>query len=159
MELKEILMHEARQKGICVDGFKEMRSSDRRELIEYYLRTIDWSLERNYPSLDFIRANFPDCEDYGIFLDKTFDGDEFSGRQTYVFHNCKGRINVAMDYDNAIIPMLYFANDCDIVVGCEQTKNIPPIRVPVTIFGESNVFVETSRYAIFTIHNKPIIHE
>lgn len=156
MDVKKFLMQEAREKGICIDGFREMRNYDRSGLLGYYLRTIDWSLERDYPSLAFARQFFPDSEEYGIYLDRTFDGDVFCGRQIYVFHNCKGHINVAMDYDNAIIPMLYFANGCNIAVGCEQ-QNISPIRVPLYVFGNNNVTVTESRNAIFTKFNSPII--
>ena len=47
---------------------------DRDGLIEMYLRTIDWSLERNFPSLRLLRREFSDIEDKGVFVGKTFDG-------------------------------------------------------------------------------------
>lgn len=130
IQLKKQLMSDARAEGICADGFKEMRGYDRDKLIDMYLRTIDWSLERNFPSLEMLRREFSDIEDKGVFVDMQFEGQTLSGKQTYVFHNCKGVVNVAMDYENAVIPMLYFANGCNIEVRCEQ-KNEPAIVVPV----------------------------
>ena len=158
MGIKEKLMHDARERGICIDGYKEMKSSDIYGLIDYYLRTIDWSLERDFPTLEFIRENLV-CrgslhyEDKGIYVDREFDKELIFGQQINVFHHCSGIIDVAMDYDAAIIPMLYFANGCDIKITCSQENDIP-IKVPVYIFGENKVEIEKSKNAIFNIYKK-----
>lgn len=137
MEYKELLLKMAKAKGICVDGYKFVqRTDDKDALVKYYLGIIDWSLERNFPPLSFLSEHFSDCEHLGLYINKTFHGETFSHLQAYVFHNCHGHINVEMDYDNAIIPMLYFANNCHMTIGCEQ-ENIRPIRVPLYIFGDN----------------------
>lgn len=164
MEVKRLLMHEARERGICVDGYEEMRNCKNvDELIEYYIKTIDWSLENAFPSLEHIRKWFSpsDLERHGIFVDRTFDCETFSTKQAYVFHNCKGCINVAMDYDNANIPMLYFANGCNIEVYCgqKQPDGTKPIEVPVYIFGENNVTCYDNDNAIFTTYREEVKHE
>lgn len=128
--LKEILLGEAQRAGICKDGYKRIVYSEIDRIIEFYLECPDWCMARDFPSLDLLRREFPDVQDKGIYVDQTFTGELFSGKQTYIFHNCKGTIKVAMDYDKEIIPMLYFANGCDITVSCEQENN-PPIRVPI----------------------------
>ena len=130
MQLKERLMSDARCGGICAEGYGLMRGYDRDELIAYYLECPDWCMERGFPSLDILRSEFSDIEDKGVYVGKTFNGEVFSDKQVYIFHDCKGTIKVAMDYDNAVIPMLYFANGCDITVSCEQ-PNDPPIIVPI----------------------------
>lgn len=129
-ELKERLMSDARSGGICAEGYSLMRSYDRDELIAYYLECPDWCMERNFPSLELLRREFSDIEDKGVYVGRTFNGEVFSEKQVYIFHDCKGTIKVAMDYENAVIPMMYFANGCDMVVTCEQ-KNTPPIIVPI----------------------------
>lgn len=129
-QLKERLMSDARSGGICAEGYSLMRGYDRDELISYYIENPDWCMERDFPSLELLRSEFSDCEDKGVYVGKTFNGEVFSEKQVYIFHDCKGTIKVAMDYDNAVIPMLYFANGCYIDVTCEQ-KNEPPILVPV----------------------------
>lgn len=131
-QLKETLMKDARRGGICADGYSEMRGYDRDGLIRYYLVNPDWCIERGFPSLELLRREFSDIEDKGVFVGKTFDGEVFDKLQAYVFHDCKGTIKVAMDYDNAVIPMLYFANGCNIRVECGQ-KNDPAINVPLYI--------------------------
>lgn len=132
--LKETLMEDARRRGICAEGYGLMRGYDREGLIDYYLANPDWCIERGFPSLELLRREFSDIEDKGVFVGRTFDGEVFDRLQTYIFHDCKGRILVAMDYENAVIPMLYFANGCNIRVECEQ-KNDPAIVVPLYIGG------------------------
>lgn len=138
MRLKETLMEDARRGGICAPGYELMRGYDRDGLIDYYLTNPDWCMERGFPSLELLRREFSDIEDKGVFIDRTFDGEVFDKLQTYIFHDCKGTIRVAMDYDNAVIPMLYFANGCNIRVECEQ-KNNPAINVPLYIAEDCKV--------------------
>lgn len=138
MQLKETLMEDARRGGICAEGYGQMRGYDRDGLIGYYLANPDWSIERGFPSLELLRREFSDIEDKGVYVGKTFDGEVFSEKQAYIFHDCKGAIRVAMDYDNAVIPMLYFANGCKIRVECEQ-KNDPAINVPLYIAEDCKV--------------------
>lgn len=140
-ELKDTLMSDARRRGICVNGYELMRGYNRGELVKYYTDNPDWCMERNFPSLELLRREFSDIEDKGVYVGKTFDGEVFDKLQTYIFHNCKGTINVAMDYANAVIPMLYFANKCNIRVNCLQANN-PKIIVPLYVVnGRSNKVV------------------
>ena len=138
MQLKETLMEDARRGGICAPGYELMRGYDRDRLIDYYVQNPDWAMERGFPSLELLRREFSDIEDKGVIVSKTFDGEIFDKLQTYIFHDCKGTIRVAMDYDNAVIPMLYFANGCNIRVECEQ-KNEPAINVPLYIAEDCKV--------------------
>lgn len=131
-------MEAARRGGICAEGYGQMRSYDRDGLIGYYLECPDWCMERGFPSLELLRREFSDIKDKGVFIGRTFDGESFDKLQTYIFHDCKGTIRVAMDYDNAVIPMLYFANGCNIRVECVQ-KNDPAINVPLYIAEDCKV--------------------
>lgn len=141
LQLKEMLMEEARRGGICADGFREMRTDSIGELVDYYVANPDWCMERGFPSLDILHSEFSDIEDKGVYVDKTFNGEVFSEKQVYIFHDCKGTIKVAMDYDNAVIPMLYFANGCNMTISCNQPNN-PPIRVPLYVTDEGDNSVD-----------------
>ena len=141
IQIKHRLMRDARSGGICAEGYCLMRCYDRDELIAYYLKCPDWCMERGFPSLDILRSEFSDCEDKGVYVGKTFDGEVFSDKQVYIFHDCKGTIKVAMDYDNAVIPMLYFANGCNMTISCNQPNN-PPIRVPLYVTDEGDNSVD-----------------
>lgn len=153
MGLIEKLMSEGKSRGICVDGMDRIMSGDKDAMVDYYLRIIDWGLENDFPDLDTLRAEFSGFEDKGVHVGKTFSGEVFDKLQTYVFHDCKGTIRVAMDYDNAVIPMLYFANGCDISIECEQ-RNVPAIRVPVYVFGKNDVKVSGGENANFVVYGK-----
>lgn len=136
--LNSCLAQDARIKGICKDGYKRIIDSCRDEAIDFYLECPDWCMERGFPSLELLRREFSDIEGQGVFVGKTFDGEVFDKLQTYIFHDCKGTIRVAMDYENAVIPMLYFANGCKIRVECGQ-KNDPAINVPLYIAEDCKV--------------------
>lgn len=158
LQLKEELMSKARSGGICAEGYAQMRGYGRDELIGYYLECPDWCLERGFPSLETLRSEFSDIEDKGVYVGRTFNGETFSRKQVYVFHDCKGRINVAMDYDNAVIPMLYFANGCEMSICCDQ-ENVPAIRVPIYRVDEpgNNISAFGSNVCKFICHEiKPI---
>ncbi len=139
-QLKERLMSDARSGGICAEGYGLMRGYDRDKLIAYYLSNPDWCMERGFPSLDILRSEFSDIEDKGVYVGKTFDGEVFSEKQVYIFHDCKGQIRVGWDMDNAVIPMLYFANGCDITIVSDGKINPFPIQVPLYSFGDNWIY-------------------
>lgn len=125
------LISTAREKGICAVGFRKMNeSADIDELIDYYVANPDWCLERNFPDLETLREHFADCGNKGVFVDRTFHGELLNDLQAYVFHNCKGTVKVGLNVDKCIIPMLYFANGCNITVSCD-IPYLLPIRVPI----------------------------
>lgn len=130
--LKEVLMEGARRGGICAEGYGMMRGYDREGLIGYYLDNLDWCMERGFPGIELLRGEFSDIEDRGVYVGRRFDGELFEGLQTYVFHDCSGRIRVGMNYEMAVIPMLYFANGSRMCVECEQ-RNEPAIHVPLYV--------------------------
>jgi hypothetical protein len=157
-EIKERLMDDARQNGICLPGYEKMRTGSMEELVDYYIENLDWGMEHRFPSLELLRREFSDIEDKGVYIGKSFNGETFAELQTYIFHNCSGTINVAMDYENAVMPMLYFANGCNITVNCEQ-KNNPPIVVPIYMTEEAHNRVnptdsDNCRFVVYKI--KPI---
>lgn len=151
LNLKKLLIAEAREKGICSQGLSIMEDSNINQLVDYYKQTIDWSLERSFPSFKTLVNYFSDRESQGIYINKVFNGDIFSSQPVYVFHNCKGTISIEMDYDNAIIPMLYFDNNCELTVTCNQKRNrFIPIEVPIYV-AESKVIPVKSKYAVFKV--------
>lgn len=148
---KEHVIRQARISGMCTENIKALsQCSTKSEAIELYKRTIDWALEQNYPSLEDIRKYFPDCQSDGIYVDENLN-ITVSKLQAYVFHNCRGTINVEMDYEGRVIPMLYFSNDCDVTVTCKQTNKYP-IRVPIYVYGRNNIRKKDNNNASFVIY-------
>ena len=143
---KEYLLRQARLNSMCTENIDALKACETKaDAIALYKKTIDWALEKNYPPVNFIRNEFGDCEDLGIFVDKTFYGEVLNEHQCYVFHNCRGHIAVDINIEKKIIPMLYFANGCNISVSC-----VSEIRVPLYIFGENNIHADDT----FRIYRK-----
>ena len=138
------LRREASAHGMCAENRHALEGVEsKRDAIRLYKKTIDWALEEGYPSLEAIRQHFSDCEIEGIFVDKHFDGEILDRSKVYVFHHCTGTIRTGLNVDLRIIPMLYFANGCDMIV-----KGAPgvsrPVSVPLYIFGDNRIEAEPS---------------
>ena len=156
-QLKETLMGDAKNMGICAEGYGRMRGYDRDGLIRYYITNPDWCMERRFPSLELLRREFSDIEDRGVFVGKTFNKDVFDSRQVYVFHDCKGTVTVGWDMENAIIPMIYCANGCDLTFVSDKAENPNPVSVPVYVFGSNRIKVKSDRSIRFTVYHENVI--
>ena len=152
---KEYLLRQARLNSMCLDNLDALRACQTKaEAVNLYKKTIDWALERNYPPVNFIRNEFGNCEDLGIFIDKDFHGELIDEHQCYVFHNCRGTIMVEMNVSEKIIPMLYFANGCNMTVKRSHKPHTMPIKVPLYIFGSNTVIANNSDDILFRTYIK-----
>lgn len=135
---------------MCEDNRAYLSACETKEdAIRLYKQTIDWALEEDYPSLDFLRKEFGDQESQGLFVDRIFNGEVLNEHQVYVFHNCKGTIRVGLNLEKKIIPMCYFANDCDMtILGCKSAQSLPD-RVPLYIFGKNKIVAENTLSIVF----------
>ena len=128
---------------------------DKHEAIALYKKTIDWALEEGYPDLRFLRNQFSDCEVDGVFVDKHFSGEILNDHEVYVFHHCTGTIRTGLNLSRRLIPMLYFANDCDMSI-----QGIPgsamQVRVPLYIFGQNRISAEQSEDIECKIYNMEV---
>lgn len=148
---KEYLLRQARLHSMCTENLEGLRACETKaDAVALYKKTIDWALEENYPPLNFIRNEFGDCEDLGIFVDKDFHGELLVEHQCYVFHNCRGHVRVGLNSSKAIIPMLYFANGCDMSITRGDSSPILPIRVPLYIYGANRIEAQDSSDITFT---------
>lgn len=157
--LKEKLINTAHAKGICAEGYKRMLcSSDIDAMINYYVDNPEWCMERDFPTLPMLRNHFADISNKGVYIDHTFNGEMLNDLQTYIFHNCNGTINVGLNVDKAIIPMLYLANRCDLkIVGVGDIKPIKPSEVPVYVFGYNEVNATNNEYVKFVIYKQELL--
>lgn len=75
-ELNKMLRDRARQLGLCDQWYDQWNKNEtKQELIEKYLKGIDFCIKHDYPKLDFARAYFPKklLIGNGIFLDEDVD--------------------------------------------------------------------------------------
>lgn len=148
---KEYLLRQARLHSMCTENLEALRACNTKaDAVALYKKTIDWALEENYPPINFIRNEFGDCENLGVYIDRTFHGELFDEHQCYVFHNCRGYITVDINIQKKIIPMLYFANGCQLSVGRANSAHTMPIRVPLYIYGENTIVADDDEDIIFT---------
>lgn len=135
---------------MCTENIDALRACETKDdAVALYKKTIDWALEKNYPPVNFIRNEFGDCENLGVYIDRTFNGELLNDHQCYVFHNCRGHITVDINIEKRIIPMLYFANGCDLSISRADTPHTLPIRVPLYIFGENHISAEDNNDVTF----------
>lgn len=129
---------------MCAENRLALESiEDKADAIALYKKTIDWALEEGYPTLSTLRHDFSDCEANGIFVDKVFHGEILDAQQVYVFHNCSGTIRTGLNVERKIIPMLYFANGCDMFIKASG-PSVHSVRVPLYIFGPNRISAEQS---------------
>lgn len=145
MNWKPYLQHLAREHRMCADNRAYLSACETKEdAIRLYKQTIDWALEEGYPDLDFLRKEFADQQSQGLYVDHHFDGEILNEHQVYVFHNCSGTIRVGLNLSKKIIPMLYFANNCDMTILGIEGERIFPDRVPLYIFGKNKINASNS---------------
>lgn len=141
---KRQLRREASVHHMCAENRSALESVDTKsDAVSLYKKTIDWALEEGYPNLATLRRDFSDCESLGVFVDKHFDGEILIDHKVYVFHNCTGTIRTGLNVKRRIIPMMYFANGCEMDVRGIQ-ESAMQVRVPLYVFGENRVTGEQS---------------
>lgn len=141
--------------GVCEEYSQLVsRAESENQALLLYKRGIDWCLEHNSPSLNLLRDYKEACKENGVFLDTAFNGELLDAQTVYVFHNCKGTIEVDLNVEKAIIPMLYFANGCEVEVRRPKESTIGCITVPIYIFGSNTIMTEHSDFINFKIYNE-----
>lgn len=149
--LKGRLIRNALKDGICEEGYDIMQSRDIDGLVDYYIANPDWCLERDFPDLQTLATDFADIQNKGVYINTTLHGEVLNDLQVYIFHNCKGVIKTRLNLAHRIIPMFYFANNCDITIECMED-----IVVPLYIFGENRVI--TSGNAKFKTYQHKLLN-
>lgn len=146
---KRQIRREASSHHMCEENRSALDSVETKaDAVALYKRTIDWALEEGYPSIETLRRDFSDCGDLGIFVDRHFSGEILNDQQVYVFHNCTGVIRVGLNVRKRIIPMLYFANGCQMTVKPCGSSQLD-VRVPLYVFGDNRISAAQSEEVVF----------
>ena len=149
---KRQLRREASVHHMCAENRSALEGiSTKEDAIVLYKKTINWALEEGYPNINTLRRDFSDCEDYGIYIDKEFHGELLDKHQVYVFHNCAGTIRTGLNIKERIIPMMYFANGCEMTVRGIRGSGTGA-RVPLCAFGENRVIGEESEDIVCRVY-------
>lgn len=144
------LRREASAHGMCKENRDALSSVESLEdAIDLYKKTIDWALEEGYPNFGTLQRYFSGCSKYGVFIDRDFHGELLNEQQVYVFHHCTGWIRTGINTEKRIIPMLYFANSCDMTLRSGGSTDIENVRVPLYVFGRNLVKIDASGNVVF----------
>lgn len=95
MKIAKELAKEAKRKGICEPWYDDLKmlGDNKKAMVAMYVKGIDFCLSNDYPSNDYIRANFKGVmEDFGVFLDDNINLVNF--RRCISLGKTKGRIEV-----------------------------------------------------------------
>lgn len=69
MNISEELKSKAISLGLCAEWTKDWGMPDKDELCDKYIRGIDFAIEHDYPSLDYMKANFDGImQKHGIYV-------------------------------------------------------------------------------------------
>lgn len=113
MELVERLRKDGTDKGMCRLWQAKLRGNlDTEALARLYIKGIDFSICKDYPTLDFIRENFKGkCEPYGVYIDE--DVPTLANVPDLVLNGaCRGML----EYDGYSVSRLYVRHTSEIAV-------------------------------------------
>lgn len=147
-KLNEELRSEAVKKGLCAKWQSDWADNKTpQELIEMYKRGIDFGIANQYPSNEYIKANF-DRELLNrnlVFVDEDIDlTDAPSG--VYILNGeCSGTIHVAP----WSVATLYLRHDTNVQIEAGDFA-----RVFIRLYDNSNATVSAAENAIVKVYDR-----
>lgn len=133
---------QAKNIGICEEWYQDLKRIDSVEsLANMYLNGIDFCLGNNFPSNDYIRANFKgEIEKYGIHLDEEFSS--LNGRKVVALGTCKASVEIDEHHVSEIFVKNHStlnleAKDCAFVM----VDVFDNTKIKVKTFGDAKVVV------------------
>lgn len=146
--LSETLKQQAISLGLCAKWTSEWADdSDQQTLIDKYVRGIDFSLAYNWPSNDFIKANFDRdlLHRNLVFVDEDIDlSDAPSG--VYVLNGeCSGTIRIA-DWS---VATLYLRHDSNVRIEAGDFA-----RIFIRLYDNSDATVSAAENAIIKVYDR-----
>lgn len=107
------MKREAMALGLCDKWTAEWRDgSTKDELLEKYVRGIDFCIKHDFPGNEVIKMDFGDViHKHGVFVDESVDGIE---DEPIVVLN--GRCHGRMRYGGFAVGTVYVRHDCDVEI-------------------------------------------
>lgn len=114
LELNKTLRRNARNNGLCDQWFAAWRDDmTKDELLNMYIKGIDFSIENDWVSNDFIKDNFPHdmLGEHGVFIDE----QELSERNlpNVVLNGC---CTGELEYDVFNVGNIYVRHESDVTI-------------------------------------------
>lgn len=116
-ELNKVLKARAVELGLCEKWRDEWEKEEtKQELIEKYLRGIDFCIQHDYPKLEFIREHFPKklLEKNGVFINEEIGRrDDVAAKDTVVL---LGKSKAELHYDGLSMGNLYVRHHSEVTI-------------------------------------------
>lgn len=115
MNLSNKLKKQAVSLGLCEKWTNGWGNPSKDELVEKYIKGIDFCIEHNYPGNDFIKKHFGvTAEKYGIFTDKFIE--LYNPDITVLNGSCVGSIV----FDGYSVGTIYIRHDSNVRIVCRD---------------------------------------
>lgn len=146
MDLAKTLAKDAAKHGICTEWFNELKAlTDRRAMVEMYLRGIDFCLKNDYPTNQFIQANFGDiAPEMGVFVNKNLGINNQVNNPKCV---CLGSTFGGISYNDYNVGEVFIKHDSNVFIHASDNA-----FVMVDIFDDGNVHIIAHDHAKVVIN-------
>lgn len=146
--LSDTLKQQAVNLGLCHKWTEAWAdNSDQQELINKFVKGLDFCLERDWPSTEFIKANFDRdlLNSNLIFVDEYVDMDMAPSGIYILNGECSGRIRLA-PWTAATI---YLRHNSKITIVAEDFS-----KVFIRLYDESDVEVDSDESAVVKVYDR-----
>lgn len=115
------LKSQAESLGACEKGLNGLDKLNEQELINRYVHFIDFAIENNFPSNDFIKENFDKSllEHNNIYVDAEFE--RRNARQVVVI---QGESKGVLLFDGMTTSDVYIRHDSEVTIDCSRLSKI-----------------------------------
>ena len=115
------LKSQAESLGACEKGLNGLDRLNEQELINRYVHFIDFVIENNFPSNDFIKENFDKSllEHNNIYVDAEFE--RRNARQVVVI---QGESKGVLLFDGVTTSDVYIRHDSEVTIDCSRLSKI-----------------------------------
>lgn len=115
------LKSQAERLGACERGLNGLEKLNEHELINRYVHFIDFAIENNFPSNEFIKENFDRSllEHNNIYVDAEFE--RRNARQIVVI---QGKSNGVLLFDGYTCSDVYIRHDSEVTIDCSRLSKI-----------------------------------
>ena len=119
--LGQKLKSQAESLGACERGLNGLEKLNEHELINRYVHFIDFAIENNFPSNEFIKENFDRSllEHNNIYVDAEFE--RRNARQVVVI---QGESKGVLLFDGLTTSDVYIRHDSEVTVDCSRLSKI-----------------------------------
>lgn len=119
--LGQKLKSQAESLGACERGLNGLEKLNEHELINRYVHFIDFAIENNFPSNEFIKENFDRSllEHNNIYVDAEFE--RRNARQVVVI---QGESKGVLLFDGMTTSDVYIRHDSEVTIDCSRLSKI-----------------------------------